>query len=73
MPSEQLIRKVALRGAGGLVGALCVILGGAAIVFFDEIALVKRIIGGISILVAGIYFINYAMTGRRYLRGRPPI
>lgn len=38
MPSEHLIRKVVLRGAGGVVGALCVILGGAAIVFFDEFA-----------------------------------
>ncbi len=73
MSSEQIIRKVALRGAGAILGTLFVIVGGIALFFFDEVAPAKRVIGGISIVFLGIYFINYAVTGRSYLRGRPPI
>jgi hypothetical protein len=73
MSTEIALSTILLRAFGAVVGVLCVLVGCAAVLLFDEIEFTKRIAGGVSIFGAGIYFINYAVTGRRFLRGRSPL
>jgi hypothetical protein len=62
-----------LRVLGAILGLLFVILGVCALVYFSEIGTLQRMAGGFAMIGTGIYFLNYGITGRRYLLGRPPI
>lgn len=63
---------ILLRTLGVVLGVLFVILGICALAYFTEVGLFQRIVGGIAMIGTGTYFVNYGMTGRRYLFGRPP-
>lgn len=65
--------RILLRVLGAMVGVLLVVLGVSALAYFTEVGILQRIAGGIAMMGTGVYFLNYGMTGRRYLRGRPPI
>ena len=62
-----------MRLLGLLLGVMLIVLGVCAFIYFTEIGVFQRIFGGIAMIVTGVYFANYGITGRRYLFGKPPI
>lgn len=62
-----------IRVLGVALGVLLVVLGVCALIYFNEVGMLQRIVGGIAMIGTGVYFLNYGLTGRRYLLGRPPI
>lgn len=65
--------KMLLRVIGVLLGVLLVALGLSALICFTEVGTLQRVAGGLAMIGTGVYFVNYGITGRRYLRGRPPV
>ena len=61
-----------LRVLGVVLGVLFVVLGVCALAYFTEVGTLQRIAGGLAMIGTGVYFVNYGVTGRRYLLGRPP-
>jgi hypothetical protein len=62
-----------IRVLGGILGVLLIALGVCALAYFTEVGFFQRLVGGVGMMGTGIYILNYGITGRRYLLGRPPI
>jgi hypothetical protein len=63
---------IVFRILGALLGVTSVVIGVLALLYFDEVRMLSRVAGGISMILSGVYFVNYGFTGRRYLLKRPP-
>lgn len=61
-----------LRVLGAMLGLSFLVLGMCALAYFTEVATFQRVAGGLAMIGTGVYFLNYGITGRRYLSGRPP-
>jgi hypothetical protein len=59
--------RAIIRMLGVLLGALFIVVGVFAILYFDEFSIVRRILGGIAIIAMGSYFVHYGITGRQVL------
>jgi len=62
-----------LRVLGAMLGLSFLVLGACALAYFTEVGMFQRVAGGLASIGTGVYFLNYAITGRRYLSGRPPL
>lgn len=64
---------VVFRALGAMLGVLFIVLGVSVLGYFTEVGMLRRVAVGITMIVLAVYLLNYAITGRRYLFGRPPI
>jgi hypothetical protein len=65
--------SMVIRVLGVALGVLLAVVGVCALIYFNEVGMLQRIAGGVAMIGTGVYFLNYGITGRRYLLGRPPI